>query len=243
MESTMKRIIAFCFAAGAFLFLPLALNARQQEAPRPRAPALTDEDVTRPGLVRPATGDNITKTTGTGTAVRNPRTVLEKCLGKMSDVSSVRTRMEATTSTGKRDLLIESVKPDRMRVVAPDSEMIFVEGKLYSRTEGGNWEAREMPPGGAQSVAGVDFVRFLKQLLGKSRVRIAGQVLGSESLDGIETIAYEFTISDNSETGTIQVSVGKEDGFMRKLFINGGPVAVRAWFTDINESISIEPPL
>jgi hypothetical protein len=121
--------------------------------------------------------------------------------------------------------------------------MIFIEGKLYSRTGAGTWDAREMPPGGAQSVAGVDFVRFLKSLLNKSRVRVAGQILGSESLDGIETIAYEFTVSDNSETGTIQVSVGKDDGFMRKLFITGGPVVVRAWFTDINESISIEPPL
>jgi hypothetical protein len=151
--------------------------------------------------------------------------------------------MEATLSTGQRDLLIESVKPDRMRVVGQDGEMIFVEGRLYSRTAGGNWETREMPQGGAQSVAGVDFVRFLKQLLNRSRARVAGQILGSESLDGVETIAYEFTVSDNSETGTIQVSVGKDDGFMRKLFISGGPVVVRAWFTNINESISIEPPL
>jgi hypothetical protein len=161
----------------------------------------------------------------------------------MADVSSMRTRMEATVSNGQRDLLIETVKPDRMRVVAQDGEMIFIEGKLYSRAGAGRWETREMPPGGAQSVAGVDFVRFLKQVLSKSRVRVAGQILGSESLDGIETIAYEFTVSDNSETGTIQVSVGKDDGFMRKLFLTGGQVVVRAWFTDINGDISIEAPL
>src|SRR5262245_39464565 len=121
----MKRIIALCFFASILLSLSLAANARQQEGSRPRAPALTDEDISKPGLVRPA--DNITKTTGTGTAVRNPRAVLERCLGKMSEVTSVRTRMEATLSNGQRDLLIESVKPNRMRVVAPDGEMIFVE--------------------------------------------------------------------------------------------------------------------
>jgi hypothetical protein len=77
----------------------------------------------------------------------------------------------------------------------------------------------------------------------KSSVRITGQVLGDQVIDGVDTIAYEFTVADRAESGKIQMSVGKEDGYIRRMSLLGGPVDIKIWFTNMNEPFSIEPPM
>jgi hypothetical protein len=61
--------------------------------------------------------------------------------------------------------------------------------------------------------------------------------------DGVETVVYEFRVSDASETGSVQISVGKDDGYIRRISISGGSIRIKIWYTNINEPFSIEPPM
>jgi hypothetical protein len=173
--------------------------------------------------------------------LRNARAVLQGALTKMGEVNSVRTRLQTSLPTGQREVLIESVKPDRAHIISADGEMIMIGGKLYLKSAAG-WQVTSMRAGGAQSV-GLDYRTVVKELMAKSGVRITGQAVGGQMIDGVDTVAYEFTVTDGSETGTIQVCVGKEDGYMRRMFLMGGGLELRIWFTHINEQFSIEPPL
>ena len=160
----------------------------------------------------------------------------------MGEVNSLRTRMQTFLPSGQREILIESMKPDRIHVISPYGEMIAIGRKFYMKSNGA-WEVTPVPAGGAQSDAGFDFRTFVKEMIAKANVRITGQVLGGQMIDGVETVAYEFSVTDGSETGTIQVSVGKEDGYIRQMFLSGGAVDIKIWFTKINEQLSIEPPM
>ncbi|MFY9570719.1 MAG: hypothetical protein WAV20_04915, partial [Blastocatellia bacterium] len=186
--------------------------------------------------------DVVTRTGGSGSPVRNAGATLQSMLTRMSEVNSLRTRLQTFMPTGQSEAMIESVKPDRMHVTSPYGEMIQIGRKLYMKTAAG-WEVRSMPAGGAQSDAGFDFRTFVKQMTARSGVRITGQMLGSQMIDGVETLAYEFEVTDGSETGTMQVSIGKEDGYMRRISLSGGPVNIKIWFSNINEPLSIEPPM
>jgi hypothetical protein len=83
----------------------------------------------------------------------------------------------------------------------------------------------------------------LKQLVGKSGVRITGVFLGVQSIDGVDAEAYEFAVTDGSENGTIQLSVGKEDGYIRRMSVSEGAFGIKIWFTNLDEQFSIEPPM
>jgi hypothetical protein len=237
----MKRTSTLYFAVVALL-LAVVIDARSQEGRRPRPPMLTSDDVLAPGPARSLPEETISRTGPSGAPLRNARTVLEGALTKIGEVRSLRIRMQASLPTGQREVLIESVKPDRAHVVSSEGEMIVIGRKFYLRNNAG-WQITSMPAGGAQSDADLDFRTFMKEMIGKSGVHITGQVLGTETIDGVDAIAYEFAVSDRSETGTIQVSVGKEDGYMRRMSISKGVAGIKVWFTNINEQLSIEPPM
>jgi outer membrane lipoprotein-sorting protein len=221
------------------LLLVSAVYAQQQERRRP-VPALTNDDITS-APSRPLREEKVNRTISAG-PLRDARTVLESALTTMGEVSSVRTRMLTNLPSGPRDVVIESIKPDRVHVISAEGEMIVIGSKFYLK-RGGAWEVTSMPAGAAQSEAGFDFRAFVKQMIVKSSVRITGQVLGDQVIDGVDTIAYEFTVTDRAESGKIQMSVGKEDGYIRRMSLVGGPVDIKIWFTNMNEPFSIEPPM
>jgi len=203
---------------------------------------LTNEDVSSPSAAHSVPEESVNRTNLSGSLVRNPRAVLEGALTKMSDVDSVRTRLQTTLPEGQMELLIESMKPDRIHVISPYGEMIGIGRKFYVKSAGG-WEVKSEPLGGAQSEA-FDIRAFLKQMTAKlSGVRLTGQVLGSQMIDGVETVVYEFAVTDASESGTVQMSVGKDDGYIRRMSLSGGSLSIRIWYTNINEQFSIEPPM
>ena len=146
--------------------------------------------------------------------------------------------------------MIETVAPDRVRVVSPESEMIVIGSTVYLKSNGA-WQITRVPGSYSGKDAGFEFGTLLKELIAKSGVRITGQSLGDYVLDGVDTLGYQFEVSDRSETGSIQVSVGKQDGYIRRLLISGGTslvaggggLAITVWFTNINEPLSIEPPM
>lgn len=227
---------------GVLLLLVLTVDAQRQEPRRPAAPMLTNEDVLSPGAAHSVAEESVSRTNLTGSPLRNARAVLESALIKMGEVNSLRTRMQTSLPAGHAEILIESMKPDRTHVIFPSGEMITIGRKFYVKSTGG-WVVTSAPRGGALSKPVFDPQTFLKEMLSKfSSVRITGKVLGDQMIDGIETVAYEFTVTDASETGTIQVSVGKKDGYLRHMFLSG-PVDIKIWYTNINEHISIEPPM
>ena len=226
----------------AILLLVLAADAQQQVPRRPAAPMLTSEDVLSPGAAKSVPEESVSRTNVPGSPLSNPRAVLESALTRMGEVNSVRTRLQTSLPAGEAEVLIESMKPDRMRVKSPYGEMIAIGRKVYIKSAQG-WEVKSAPSGSAQSDAGFDFPTFVKQMMGKAGVRITGQLLGGQMIDGVETLSYEFTVTDGSETGTIQISVGKEDRYMRRMSVLGGAVNLKIWFSNINEDLSIEPPM
>jgi hypothetical protein len=229
--------------AVATILLALTVYAQHQQPRRAGAPVLTNDDVLSPRTGYSLPEENINRTGAAGgSALRNARTVLQSALTRMGEVSSLRTRLQTSLPTGQREVLIESVKPDRTHIISADGEMIMIGRKFYFKS-GAGWQVTSLPAGSAQAATGLDYRTFMKEMMAKSGVRITGQIVGGQVLDGVDTVAYEFAVTDGSETGTIQVCVGKEDGYMRRMFLQGGGVEFRIWFTNINEQLSIEPPL
>jgi hypothetical protein len=120
--------------------------------------------------------------------------------------------------------------------------MIQIGGKFYLKSNG-EWQVTSLPASDAQSDSGLDFRTFVKEMIGKSGLRITGQLLGDQLLDGVDTAVYEFAVTDGSQTGTIQISVGKKDGYMRRMSLSGDGLGIKLWFTNINEPLSIEAPM
>ena len=223
------------------LLLAIPADALQTRSQRPGSPLMTNDDVWSP-RARNSTADETVSPVGGSSPLRNARAVLEGALTKMSEVSSVRTRVQTSLPTGEREVLIETMKPDRTHIMSADGEMFVIGRKFYMKT-GETWNVTSIPAGGAKSDLGFDFRTFVKQMMAKSNVRVTGQAVGGQMLDGVETVAYEFAVIDGRETGTIQVCVGKEDGFMRRMFLSGGALEIKIWFTNINEQFSIEAPM
>jgi hypothetical protein len=178
----------------------------------------------------------------TGAVVKNPRLVLESALRKMSSVSSLRVRLQMTMTTGDREVVVETVKPDRMRVTATDGEIVVIGRNYYYRPTGGVWQAANSKSTPSTSALATDYSAFVGQMLSAAGVTITGRNLGEEVVDGVETVAYEFTVTDGVESGTITASIGKDDAFLRRLALSGPAFSMTAWFTSINESITIEKP-
>jgi hypothetical protein len=150
--------------------------------------------------------------------------------------------MVGSQPDGEREILIESIKPDRLHVIAPELEIITIGRKSYKKNAG-RWEVTVMPDGGTQSAAGFDFRTLVKQMISEQSVHITGKTLGTQMLGGLDTVAYEFAITEGTESGTIQISVGKADGYMRRMSVSAGAVNIHLLFTDINQRFSIEPPI
>jgi hypothetical protein len=243
----MRRITFSCAAAFLMTVLPLLITAQQQpqqQPVRPGSPRLSNEDLLSPRVTNvPVEPDaQPTLTSKIGAPVRNPRSVLENALIKMNGVRSLRTRLQVTLPAGAREVVAEMIKPDRMRVTAPDGEIVVIGQDCYYRPAGGDWQVTKsrltLDPAGSA----LDYSVLVKQMLNTAGVTITGRVLGEEAIDGFESIVYEFTVTDGAETGTITASIGKGDGFLRRLFMSGSGLTLKAWFTSINENFTIEKP-
>ena len=216
-----------------------AAIAQQGQPRRPAAPMMTSDDVVSPRSANPSFIEPDVLRTTKGSPVKNPRAILENALSKMSELNSVRTRMQTLMPSGSIDVVIETMKPDRMHVTSPYGEMISIGQKFYVKgTEG--WSVTSVKP--PQSDALLDFRALVKQLIEKSRVTITGYLLGPQTVDGIDTVAYTFEVNDGNEFGKIDLYLGK-DGYMRQMFLSGRAVNLKMWFNNLNEPLSIEPPM
>ena len=241
----MRRITFSCAATFLLTALPLLITAQQQQQPvRPGSPRLSNEDLLSPRVTNvPVEPDaQPTVTSKTGAPVRNPRSVLENALTKLSGARSLRTRLQMTLPTGEREVVAETVRPDRMRVTAPDGEIVVIGQDYYYRPAGGDWQITKSRSALGPAGSTGDYSAFVKQMLNTTGVTITGRLLGEEALDGFETVVYEFTVTNGAETGTITASIGKGDGFLRRLIMSGSGLTLKVWFTSINENFTIERP-
>jgi len=226
----------------AFVLLLLAIGVEAQSQQTRRSPMLSSDDLSSPRASRSTVEEPVVRNEASGTPIRNAREVLESALTKISEVKSSRARMQMSSAAGQREVFIESVKPDRMHVSSPDAEMIAIGRKFYVKT-GGGWTVQTAPATSSTLDSGFDVRTFIREMISKGNVRISGKILGSQVVDGVETVAYEFAVTEGSESGTLRLSVGKQDGYMRLLSATGGGIDMMVMFSSLNEPISIEAPM
>jgi hypothetical protein len=235
----MRRTLLVADALISILLLVSLCIAQQGQARKPAVPMMTNDDVLSPRSVSPLAIESETRAAANGTPLRNARTILEGAISKMSELNSVRTRMQSLFPSGQVEVLVESMKPDRMHVVSPYGEMISIGRKFYVKGAGGWSVTTAKAP---QSDAGLDFKTLIKQFIEKSGVKITGERLRPQTIDGIDTDAYAFEVSDGNQTGRIELNIGK-DGYMRQMFLSGEGLDLKLWFSNLNEPLSIEPPM
>lgn len=240
----MRRLVFLSLVTALFVLGPESNLAGQQNPPKRKTPTFTTEDAHPVAADTVVPEVNITKSDASGTAVRNARSMLQSTLGKMADLNSVRTRLRIALPVGEREMTIQSSKPDRLRIESAQGEAILIGRKLYVKNTSGDWQVVTLPSPSQSAAGGFDFQMLLKKLVNDSRIRVSGQVLGDEKVDDVDTVAYEFTIVDHlAKSGVLQICVGKQDGFARRLFLIGPDVDMKIWFSNINEPVSIEPPM
>ena len=234
----MRRMLLIATTIISTLTFVSLVFAQQGQTRPPSAPRMTDEDFfSRKTNSQPIESDFLTTTKGS--PVKNPRAILENAISKMSELNSVRTRMQSVLASESIDVVIESMKPDRMHVTSPYGEMISIGRKFYVKgTEGWSVTSGNAP----QSDAGLDFKALVMQFIEKSRVTITGYLLGPQTVDGIDTVAYTFEVTEGKEFGKIELYLGK-DGYIRQMFLSGRALNLKMWFNNLNEPLSIEPPM
>jgi len=205
---------------------------------------MTSDDLSSKGSdsFAPETESNISPTANSGSTVTNALALLKGALTRNAGVRSVRTRLQLSSPNGTREMTIETVKPDRTHLVAPDGEIIVIGKSYYHKPAGGAWQVSNSNTALAASNAALDFRTFIQDALSEPGVTVTGKILGEEMIDGVQTAAYELTVSDSKESGTIQVWIGKSDGYIRRMFMSGPSFAMRVWCSAINENFAIQAP-
>jgi hypothetical protein len=234
--------------AVCLLLLPTLIHGQQQvddEQARAHSPRLSNYDlpVTRPASGAPDDRETITRLNGEkGTPIRNPLAVLRGSLSRMNRITSLRTHLQSSSSDGTRDLVAETIKPDRMRIISPDAEIIVIGHACYIKRADDDWQVTKSTAALSLSAPVLDYAQFVNKMLATPGLSITGRLVGDEVIDGYTTIAYEFTIAEGRERGIIEACVGKDDGFLRRLFLFAPSLTLKAWFTGINETFTIEKP-
>lgn len=230
------------------LFMPLMIHGQQEaghDQAKAQSPRLSNYDlpVPRTGSGAPNENETISQLNGEkGTPIRNPLAVLRGALSRMNRVTSLRTRLQFSSSDGSRDLTAEMVKPNRMRIIAPDAEIIVIGHGYYIKRAGEDWQATKSTTALSLSAPVLDYAQFVNKMLATPGLSITGRLVGDEVIDGYTTVAYEFTVTEGKERGIIEACVGKDDGFLRRLFLFAPSLTLKAWFTGINETFTIEEP-
>jgi len=150
--------------------------------------------------------------------------------------------MQVSVPDGTREITIETVKPDRMHVVAPDGEIIVVGKAYYYKPAGGAWQVSSSNNALATSSKAFDFNAFFAEGLNEPGVKVSGKVLGEEVIDGVQTVAYSLTVEDTRDSGTVQLWIAKSDGYIRRMSLSGAGLTMRIWCSGINENFAIQVP-
>src|SRR5215471_10852690 len=131
----MKRVV--CMGAMLCLFMPGLVSGRQQS--KAQTPRLSSDDVRPPVGSAPDSDDADTTSVLSdtkGSPVRNPLAILRNSLSRMSTITSLRTHLEVSAEQGTRELNAEMVKPDRIRITSPDTEIVAIGQTYYVRRPG-----------------------------------------------------------------------------------------------------------
>lgn len=118
------RRMSLITAALISTIISASLGFAQQGQPRRPAPMMTTDDVLSPRSASPQPIESDVRTTSQGSPVKNPRAILESAITKMSELDSLRIRMQLLSPSGPLDAVIETMKPDRLHVTSSLGEMI-----------------------------------------------------------------------------------------------------------------------
>jgi len=235
--------------AGLLCMQTQAVGGRVQESEGLRAPRMTTDDVMPPKSARVhmlASDEEGGKSRSDFTAatIPNARGVLYAALNQLASANSLRLRMQLSSGNRMREILIETIKPNRrMRILADDVEVIMIGRDFYVKERSGPWQASSIAPTiNSISVDNMDPRVLFRDVLSLRAPSITGRMVAHELIDGFDTVVYQFTVSDRKETGKIEACIAKEDNFVRRLMLHAPWGEATMWFTSINDEINIERP-
>ena len=231
------------------VLISLGVVAQEAGSPRPKTPRMTTDDLrpskteTSPSLPV-ADSIPVNRSTTGARKLSNPRAVLETAINRLSEIRSVRMRVQGGGQMeGLSEILMETRPQPKLKVMGFGTEMIVVGETMYVRTPGRDWQSTPAP-------ATLDSLKFkaeagkmIDELLAKSNSSLSGRVLGEGEIDGIEVVLYEFTATSGGKKGSLEVAIGKADGLFRRFSGDGVGSGMTILLDRFDEDFGIEPPI
>lgn len=152
-------------------------------------------------------------------------------------------------TSGLQEGLTEVVLPDRFHSNQPElGELIFIGNEVYANYFKRGWT--KLPKGSSQLVS-----LFTAELLFDNTIRDMRDVvvIGTETLDGVETIVYKYTLTLPPEvslptqfprSSKHKLWIARSDQLPRKLeSVSAFGVKNTTTYFDYNADIQINPPI
>jgi len=250
------RFLVFGLLAGSLALAACGGSATDSETPAPTAsdapvtvaaasptaePTTAAETPTPEST--PEATESPTEAPATGTAAAE---VLAPTFAAWEQVESLRMKMTMPGSDASGETLqmvMEMVRPDRMRVSMETAEGTFemiIIGDVTYMNLGGTWT--ELP--GPQDLSTYGALSPDEPIDEVSAPDVTVVQSGTETIDGVTCTVWDLTIPDE-EAGTMtgRIWVGADDNLPRRMVFETpeGPMTVE--YSGYNEDITIEPPI
>jgi hypothetical protein len=247
----MRRFAAPFVITCMLTFCAFNADAQESQPARRKAPSLTMDNYDNGKMVTPANKNSNSvplksedSVSGNFTPV-NAQAVLDKAFTQLGKVKSFRMRFTLASQNEARETVIETVRPNRLRMRSTGVEVIAVGSDVYTRISEGPWQ-KTSNPALTQSLEQTD---FLKMALSAPGISISGWAVGEEVIAGTPTTIYDITIEEQKASkkfasGSIRMWIGKTDELPRKMEFSMPETLVRMniSYSDFNANIVINAP-
>lgn len=248
----MKRIASLIAVALVLIFAAPTIKA--QEEPRRKSPRLSMDNFEGGKMILPPvsgsreTGTKSADATLGGYVSVNPRKVLENVFTQLEKVKSLRMRMKATNlQNEERETVIETVRPNRLRLRSTGIEMITIGSTIYFKTANEPWKMKATDESVVNNA--LNPKDLIKMALNAPGVSMSAWAVGEEVLAGTPTTIYEITMEERGKSNqlissSIRMWVGKSDELPRKMEFSmpGSAMKMSVTYGDFNAKIVINAP-
>jgi hypothetical protein len=248
----MKRIASLITVALVLIFFAPAIRA--QEEPRRKTPKLSMDNFEGGKMILPPVttaremeSKSADASPGDYVSV-NARKVLENAFTELEKVKSLRMRMKATNlQNEERETVIETVRPNRLRMRSTGFEMITIGTTIYFKAADEPWKTSATNESVVNKA--LNPKDLIKMALNAPGVSMSAWAVGEEVLAGTKTMIYEITMDERGKnnqpiSSTIRMWVGKSDELPRKMEFSspGSAMKMSVTYGDFNSKIVINAP-
>jgi hypothetical protein len=247
----MRRLAAPFVITCLLTFCAFNAYAQESQPARRKAPSLTMDNYENGRMMTPSnkssnptplkSGDSLS---GNFTPV-NAQAVLDKAFMQLAKVKSFRMTFSFAAQNEERETVIETVRPNRLRMRSTGVEMIAVGSDVYTKAYQGPWQKTSNPA----MTKSLDQTDFLKLVLSSPGISISGWAVGEEVIAGTPTTIYDMTIEEEGASkklvsGSIRIWIGTKDDLPRKMEFSMPEtlVKINVSYTDFNANIVINAP-